>query len=425
MTIKRKLLLSNIMIIALPTVTVLVCGIILFFLIFGTDIKDDYMSRSSRVDYMTDTDAPDFLEDGDYKQIEEKATIYRNAGGDYAFVFQNKENVPIYHQAHSANRHIFLWGIVFTTLFIFLINRLIARHILKSIITPLDTLTDGVNEIRNGNLDYRIDYKKKDEFAPVCNAFNDMANRLLDMTTQREREEKSRKELIAGISHDLRTPLTSIKAYVVGLETGVASSSAMQKKYLNTINQKATDLEYIINQLFLFSKLDVGDFPFQMEPINVYGILEQLVEDMEEEYKNRGVVLKYLSSPGEAICKVDMVQFCNVIQNIWSNSAKYKDKEVVVSTMSCEIEEENLILSISDDGPGVPTEALDKLFEVFYRTDSSRQNVSLGSGLGLAISSKIISSFGGNITASNIPDGGLCLRISLPLADESETEVHS
>lgn len=420
MTIRKKLLLSNLFIVLFPTAFVFLIGMVLFFLLYG--FNGSHPERSSHVSCLSVSEANAMVSDTDYEIVPGNVTVYHNTTNDYILAFDNEAEMPnMRAPIVSLQRHAFILAILALTLFVFLGNRFWAMRIYKSIVTPLDILADGVNEISNGNLDYRIKYKTPDEFLAVCSAFNEMAARLSAMTKQQQKEEHSRKALIAGISHDLRTPLTSIKAYVVGFENGIAKTPAMQKKYLATINQKACELEYIINQLFLFSKLDVGDFPFLMETVNLGDELKQLVCDAREEYAQRGVSLVIGNLPTDALCSIDVIQFGNVIQNVWSNTAKYKGKEHAVSTITCEEAESQITISIYDDGPGVAPEALDKLFDIFYRTDDSRQNVALGSGLGLAISAKIIGGFNGTIRARNHAGGGLCIDIKLPLKEREET----
>lgn len=415
MTIRRKMLFSNLFIIVFPTFIVFLVGIISFFMLYGFSNATQQLEKSSHVTCASVEEASDLVSGGDFEVIPGDVTVYRNASRDYVLAFENESEIPILeHHLPYLQRHAFILLVIILAVLVFVINRFLAIRIYRSIVMPLDVLTDGVKEISNGNLDYRIDYKAKDEFASVCSAFNEMAARLSEMTERQQREEHSRKVLIAGISHDLRTPLTSIKAYVVGFENGIAKTPAMQQKYLATIHQKASELEYIINQLFLFSKLDVGDFPFQMETVNLGDELKQLVSAVVDEYEQKGVSLIIDQLPVDAFCCIDSIQFGNVIQNIWSNTAKYKKKEHATSTITCEESEDCIMISVYDDGPGVQEEALDKLFDIFYRTDDSRQNVALGSGLGLAISAKIINRFQGTISARNHADGGLCIDITLP-----------
>ena len=421
MIIKKKLLLSNFFMVLFPPIAILLVGIVILFVVYGTESEEIRSKCTIEAKCISEAEADGLIFGSDYEKLSGNATVYRNSDGEYVIAFEDGRSIPSVHEhGNNLHRRVTIYIIIGLTVVMFFVNRYIAKRIYRSIVLPLDILTVGVNEICNGKLGYRIDYDKNDEFATVCNAFNEMTERLSTMTLQQQKEEQSRRQLIAGISHDLRTPLTSIKAYVVGFEEGVCKTPAMQKKYLATIKQKAGELEYIINQLFLFSKLDVGDFPFSIEKVNIGVELNQLVEDLKEEYAEKGVSLVVKELPSHVYCYIDVIQFGNVIQNVWSNTAKYKNKEQSISVISCEETGENIKISIYDDGPGVKEEALDKLFDVFYRTDDSRQNVALGSGLGLAISAKIINSFKGKISARNYPDAGLCIDIVLPKGEEYE-----
>lgn len=299
-------------------------------------------------------------------------------------------------------------------------NRLLTRFVVRSIVSPLDTLAEGVHQLRDGNLTYRILYEKQDEFAAVCRDFNEMAVQLSDMVEERRKNESSRRELIAGISHDLRTPLTSIKAYLEGLEKGVAVTPQMQAKYFATIKTKVEHLEHIINQLFLFSKLDVGEFPLYLERVDLGAELHRMTDAFAAEYRPKGLDLRVEGTLPHAAAKIDTVQFRNVIQNVLENSLKYTDQDRAEVVLSGRENEGKLEILLTDNGPGVAAEELDKLFDVFYRSDDSRKRTELGSGLGLAISAKVIERLGGRISARRGASGGLCIAIELPKAEERE-----
>jgi signal transduction histidine kinase len=293
-------------------------------------------------------------------------------------------------------------------------NRILTRFMVKSIITPLDTLSYGVEQIKSGNLPFRLDYLGKDEFTPVCVAFNEMAGRLQNSEEARQQDENSRRELIAGISHDLRTPLTSVKAYIEGLEKGVAVTPEQQKKYLDTIKTKTADLENIINKLFMFAKLDTSDFPVRLERVNIGSELTKILNGLSEEYKDKGLTLRITRPLPDAFANIDRTLLQNVILNVLENSAKYKTAETVAVSVSCRIENGYAKIRLADDGRGVPDNILDKLFDVFFRADPSRGKT--GNGLGLAISAKIIRRMNGGIVAESVDGGGLAITIALPLA---------
>ena len=307
-----------------------------------------------------------------------------------------------------------LVSLVCSVFIILLTNRFLTRFVFGKIVNALHTLTYGVHQVRDGNLGFRINYRENDEFTAVCEDFNEMATRLLDSVVAGQKDEQSRRELIAGISHDLRTPLTSIKAYVEGLEKGVASTPEANKRYIGTIKNKTNDLEHIIEMLFLFSKLDTGEFPYHIERVDLAALVSEVVESLLDEYKNRGLEISLSREAENVWVDVDALQMRYIMINIFENSVKYRDKEQGKMRVAVSEDRGNATVIFTDDGPGVPEEALPKLFDAFYRSDPSRNDPSKGSGLGLAIAAKIVDRFGGTIEAINVPQGGLSIVMTFP-----------
>lgn len=299
-------------------------------------------------------------------------------------------------------------------------NRFLTKFVFRKIEAPLDILTDGVHQIRDGNLDYRIEYDGHDEFQSVCEDFNDMAVRLRESVEITQKNERNRKELIAGISHDLRTPLTSIKAYIEGLLEGIAATPQKQQKYMKTILAKANDIDRMVDKLFLFSKLELGNCPFYPEKLNIGREILSVVTSNEKEYREKGMQILCKDIPQDMEVYADLVQLRSAITNILENSLKYKDSETVTVEIHCESSAEDVSIIIEDNGPGVPSEALPKLFDVFYRSDLSRNNPNKGSGLGLAITAKILECFGGSIHAENLQPKGLRIVMTIPKEGQHE-----
>ena len=310
--------------------------------------------------------------------------------------------------------------VVFTIIFS-LINNFLTHRMTMRIIEPLKPLGEGVQQIHANNLAYRIKYNSNDEFRPICDAFNEMAEKLEATSEQKERDEKNRRELIAGISHDLRTPLTSIRGYIEGLETGVAANEEMRREYFNTVKSKTIEIEQILEQLFLFSKLDMDEFPLYLKELPINRIISDMIEEMGPEYEKKGLLIHFNEAKEEALTKLDVLMFRNVLLNILENSNRYKTNVIGNVTLSCEKKEEHFVLRLSDDGPGVGEDDLSKLFDVFYRADPSRSKA--GSGLGLAICAKIITAMGGSIHGEVPAGGGLSIVISLPLAEGEKNHV--
>jgi signal transduction histidine kinase len=304
--------------------------------------------------------------------------------------------------------------IAFSLILTSIISNYLNYRMTKRIVEPLEPLGEGVRQIQSNNLAYRIDYQGNDEFRPVCDAFNEMAEKLETSTAEKKKDEANRRELIAGISHDLRTPLTSIIGCIEGIETGVASTPQMQKQYHTYIKNEAANMKHIIEQLFLFSKLDMDEFPLILLRVDITTAIYEMLEDSLSDYEKRGLTIHLTKMPKDIFVSADVRLLRNVIVNILENSIKYKTKEQGQMEISAAVMEDHVLLRFADDGPGVEADMLPKLSEVFFRADPSRSTI--GSGLGLAICAKIIQGMGGTIHAESPPQGGLAIVIRLPIS---------
>jgi len=352
---------------------------------------------------------------GDFTYVTSDVSLYHSDLGDYIIVLPDvyRAAVEDFIEGPDLLLPVIL---LYLLLVVILANILLAKYITGRILSPINTLAKGVHEISNGNLAHRIKYEGGDEFDAVCADFNEMAARLARMVAERQADENSRRELIAGISHDLRTPLTSVKAYIEGLRKGVAATPQMQEKYLDTIQSKTEDIEYIIKQLFLFSQIDIGEFPLHLESVDIGDELAGMLAGFADEYREKGLTVKLTEPIQGTSVLIDTVQFRNIVENVLNNSVKYCNRKDACAEIACEqIAADQLSITIADNGPGVSDEMLEKLFEVFYRGDAARNNPAQGSGLGLAISAKMIGRMNGSIRAENVPGGGLAIEITLPI----------
>ena len=430
MTIKRRIFLSNILMIVLT----IAIGAVVFFVARSIMVDDYTQTRGGsggrfvdapHIPVLSVSNADEAFEIGDFTHVE-TVSLYQSDLGDFIIVLPDNQLSAVEDFLETPN-FILPMIIVYLMIVAFLGNVLLAKYITRRIMTPINTLVDGVHEITSGNLTHRIQYNGGDEFDAICSDFNEMASRLSEMVEQRQADENSRKELIAGISHDLRTPLTSVKAYLEGLRKGIATTPEMQEKYLNTIQKKTDDIEYIIKQLFMFSKIDIGEFPLDLETVDIENELAAMIDGFADEYKEMGLDVS-LEESINADVFIDTVQFRNIVQNILGNSVKYCNRSDARAEILCRsIDDESVSITITDNGLGVPDEMLTKMFDVFYRGDKARNNPAKGSGLGLAISSKIIERFNGSIRAENVAGGGLAIIITLPIqkgGNEYETNTY-
>ncbi|MEK3917385.1 cell wall metabolism sensor histidine kinase WalK [Paenibacillus sp. FSL H7-0331] len=300
-------------------------------------------------------------------------------------------------------------------LILVLTNGLLTYFVSRSIIRPLRSLKLAAEQIGEGNLDEVVHSHSRDEIGELSAAFEQMRRRLKDSVELQLQYEDNRKELLSNISHDLKTPVTSIKGYVEGILDGVAGADKLEK-YLQTIYTKTVDMDRMIDELFLFSKLDLGKLPFYFEEVELVPYLEDLIGEAQFDMEKKGVSLTLNVVHADRIGKVkaDREKLKRVLTNIWDNAVKYGDKERTRIEVNLDGQKEDVILEIADNGQGISSEALPFVFERFYRADPSRNMAAGGSGLGLAIAKQIIWEHGGTIRAESEEGLGTRIIIQLP-----------
>jgi signal transduction histidine kinase len=225
--------------------------------------------------------------------------------------------------------------------------------------------------------------------------------------------------MVAGIAHDLRTPLTSVKGYVEGLRDGIADTPEKQQRYLDTIYDSTCGMESMLNDLLTVSKLELGTIELHKEKICVSDFKE-VAEQLGKELTLDGFEFEYSdNTKTNPAILVDTDRFSRVVDNIISNSIKYR-REGVQGKICLSISEyeRSVIVEIADNGMGVEPESLPRIFDTLYRADKARTNVSDGSGLGLSVCKQLVEMHGGMIWAQNNSMGGLSIFISLPKFEE-------
>lgn len=285
----------------------------------------------------------------------------------------------------------------------------------RTISEPIKKLAHGANEIAEGNLDYVIDYESTNEIGQTVTAFNEMTKRLRGSLEKQSEIEQSRKEMIAGVAHDLRTPLTSVKGYVEGLRDGIASTPEMQERYLSTIYASTLSMEKMLDDLLEISRLELGNIELKCEEVRLHRFLDECAEEIAFDLDKKGFSFDYRNQLDEnTVVLLDTERFARVMRNIVDNSVKYARKDVPGKvTLSAQDYERSVIISLSDNGIGIAPQQLPHIFETFYRADKARTKVTSGSGIGLAVCKQIVELHGGHIWASGKEGDGLTINISL------------
>ncbi len=236
---------------------------------------------------------------------------------------------------------------------------------------------------------------------------------------QIEVEQEQQKELLAGISHDIRTPLTAIKAYAEGgVRDGIAPTEEQQKRYMGIILKRANDLDSMLEELFLITTLNYKKESRPSERIELGQYVRDFVEDHLAPYKARGIDIQYRIVTDSAYINANPQLLQRVLQNVLNNSAKYKMADIGHCVIDVNSDEDYVYCVISDDGPGVPPESLERLMRPFYRVDSSRTNPQEGSGLGLSIIRRIMEIFEGRVVIENVRPHGLRVILEFPKQGE-------
>lgn len=315
------------------------------------------------------------------------------------------------------NINTLLWfaGILFALAFI-ITNFVVTYQFSRSILNPLNNLQKAAAEISQGNLNQPIVEEGDEEIQELCRDLELMRLKLKESVHTQLKYEDNRKMLISSISHDLKTPVTSIKGYVEGLLDGIANTPDKKKKYLKTIYSKAQQVNTMIDDLLLYAKLDLNQIPFNLEKTDIERFLKDGLLETEHEMEQSHIQLSFVSELKEKrVIWLDRERLKRVIMNILDNSLKYMDKQDGQISIILRETYSSVIIEIRDNGSGISEEDLPRVFDRFFRSDTARTEIK-GSGLGLAIAKQIVEGHEGRIWAVGNRDAGVCIMISLPRA---------
>lgn len=370
MTIRKRLILSNLLMILLPAVMALAASVVI------GDIFEN------RMDGLEEIFEEGHLDIGDFEDL--KTSLLALAGG-----------IAV----------IFIGAVI-------LISVILTGIISRSIIRPLEELREGARRIGNGDLDAEIAYRRNNEIGEVCRDFNDMRIRLKQSVEERIRYDQYRREMISGISHDLRTPLTSIRGYVEGLRDGIADTDEKRERYYAAIQRRTSDLESLVETLSLFSRLENSSFHYNLQRTGLGTYISSLIDDYMSGAERDRINILYKAQSPEPVAMIDPREMKRLFVNLFENSLRYSQKDLVTVSVDVRSDGQSALITVSDDGPGVPEDELERIFDSFYRGDKARSNAGEGSGLGLSIVKSIAEGHGGSVRACN--RDGLNIEIELP-----------
>ncbi|WP_066064758.1 sensor histidine kinase [Neobacillus soli] len=388
---------------------------------------DKIIYQSSKITGLDKDDLPAFGFYGEVDPVEEInhqfVTIKKS---DFLFPDNSEGTLFFITDANSLARFarssfpILFIGLIFILI---VTNGLLTYYVSRSIIRPIRKLQKAANQMKEGDLNNPIEVHSKDELGQLAQGFEEMRIRLKESIEKQIAYEENRKELIANISHDLKTPITTIKGYVEGIRDGVANSPEKMERYVQTIYSKSIDLDHMIDELFLYSKLDLQRLPFHFEQLAFDDYLVDFVEELRFDLEKKRIEIYLdIEKSDNYLVMVDREHLKRVVTNIVDNSLKYIDKEDKILSFKLSIIDSQIVFSMKDNGPGIEEKNLPFIFERFYRADLARGTEKGGSGLGLSIAKRIIEEHQGSIWAESSKGQGTTIFIKLKKAGDTIEE---
>jgi len=314
--------------------------------------------------------------------------------GLYIIFWQNENNMPRATEFVLSVVTILAGIALFITYFLLLT---------KKFINYIREISEGINQISQGNLDYRIEIRNEDEFAFLADKLNLMADDIKEIMENERRIEYSKNELITSIAHDLRTPLTSIIGYL-DLVSSKKQDQETQMKYIGIAYNKSKRLEKLIEDLFTFTKFNFGEVKGNYAEVDMVKLMNQLVDEFYPSFEEYHLEYEFVTTHSSAVITADGNLLARAFANLISNAIKYgKDGKSIL--INLQKDESGIQISITNYGVVISPEDVSRIFQRFYRVESSRSSETGGSGLGLAIAQSIVEMHGGTISAKSDESG--------------------
>ena len=282
-----------------------------------------------------------------------------------------------------------------------------------SMAQSLSLLQKGAQRIARGDFSARVYLTEVDELSEVAEAFNRMGDELQKSFARQKELEQARRDLLVAVSHDLRTPLTSIRAMIEALADGVVTEPPMVQRYYGTVQSQIENLSGLINDLFELSQLETGQIQLAVETVNMNDLLSDVLESMQAQAGAKGVSLKGIFSEDAPLIKAELAKIQRVIYNLVQNAIRHTPASGSIS-LATQVIPEGVQVEVADTGEGIAPEDLPHIFDQFFRGEKSRSRETGGAGLGLAIAKGIIEAHHGQIWVESQVGQGTRFRFILP-----------
>lgn len=334
----------------------------------------------------------------------EKVTPLRDEAGHTIGYFHLRPKTEIANTANLAYLTTQKYGILIISAPVLILCVILSLFAARRLLRPINDLACGIHLLSTGDYSVRIPINTLDELGQLESDFNSLAQIL-------ENNEKNRRQLVADIAHDLRTPLTIIRGETKALLDGIRPTS---KEALASLNAEATSLSRMVDDLYQLSLYDISALHYTKEQVDLVEMLQQSAEQVRPQFDAKGLTLTLSFPQRVAVMHADHQRLCQLFANLFDNSLKYTEAggRLEVSVAS---QPQTVVIQFQDSAPSVPDQDLPRIFDRLFRVDSSRQRKEGGSGLGLAICKSIVKAHEGSIEAGRSGLGGLLISITLPV----------
>ena len=293
----------------------------------------------------------------------------------------------------------FLWSGLLAIGIALLLTFVLSRRILA----PVKALTGAARQFGKGDFSHRVDYKGKGELGELAISFNSMAEDL-------ERTERLRRNMVADVAHELRTPLSNLKGYLEAISDGVVKPD---EATIKSLNEEASSLSRLVEDLQELSLADAGKLRIILQPDDISRLIKESVTVFQTKAATKSLTISADLPAVLPLVNIDSHRIKQVLYNLLDNAVAHTGKEGRI-TVTAREQDDKVYINVADTGEGIPPEDLPMIFERFYRVDKSRARATGGSGLGLTIAKRLVEAHGGTIEVSSQPGQGSTFTFNLP-----------
>jgi signal transduction histidine kinase len=301
---------------------------------------------------------------------------------------------------YQATGRFFLWGALLAIVIALLLTYLLSRRVMA----PVKALTHAASQFGQGDFSQRVEVKDKGEVGLLAQSFNSMADNL-------EHAETLRRNMVADIAHEIRTPLSNLRGYLEAINDGVVTPDT---NTINSLNEEATLLSRLIDDLQELSLADANRLKLVYQLTDINDLINNSVSVIQNQAEAKELTITAHLQEKIPPVNIDPLRIKQVLRNLLENAIAYTGHGGNI-TVQAQQEGNQIKVSVTDNGEGIPTEDLPYIFERFYRVDKSRSRATGGSGLGLTIAKRLLEAHGGNIKAESEPGKGSSFTFTLPI----------